>query len=89
MRTLAIVSLAAAFALPLAARAESIEDMSFDGIMKMKMIDTNKNNMVSKKEFLDMMGKMWDAKMKKMGVTGNAVTEAQMKEILMYLRAGG
>ena len=86
MRTLAILPLAA---LPLAATAETFEDMSFDGMMKMQMVDANKDGKVSKKEFLDMMGKMWDAKMKKMSIKGDAVSEAQMKEILMYLKAGG
>ena len=85
-RTLAILALAV---LPLAASAQTFEDMSFDGMMKMQMVDTNKDGKVSKKEFLDMMGKMWDAQTKKMGVKSDAVTEAQMKEILMYLKAGG
>lgn len=85
MRTLVILALAA---LPLAVSAETFEDMSFDGMMKMPMLDANKDGKVSKKEFLDMMGKMWDAKMKKMSVAGDAVSEAQMREILMYLKAG-
>lgn len=85
MRTLVILALAA---LPLAAPAQTLEDMSFDGMMKMQMVDANKDGKVSKKEFLDMMGKMWDVKMKKMNVKGDAVTEAQMREILMYLKAG-
>jgi hypothetical protein len=61
----------------------------FAEIMSMKMIDKNKDSMVSKKEFLDMMSMAWDMNAKKMGAKGDKMTDAQFKEILMYLKAGG
>jgi hypothetical protein len=45
--------------------------------------------MVSKKEYMDMMSMAWDMNAKKMGVKGDKMTDAQFKEILMYLKAGG
>ena len=61
----------------------------FAEIMAMKMMDKNKDGMVSKKEYLDMMSMAWDMNAKKMGVKGDKMTDAQFKEILMYLKAGG
>jgi hypothetical protein len=57
-------------------------------IMSMKMIDKNKDGMVSKKEFLDMMAMAWDMNASKMAVKGDMNSE-QFKQILMYLKAGG
>jgi len=61
----------------------------FQEIMSMKMMDKNKDGMVSKKEYMDMMSMAWDMNAKKMGVKGDKMTDAQFKEILMYLKAGG
>ena len=61
----------------------------FAEIMAMKMMDKNKDGMVSRKEFLDMMAMSWDMNAKKMGVKGDKMTPDQFKEILMYLKAGG
>ena len=61
----------------------------FAEIMAMKMMDKNKDGMVSKKEFMDMMGMAWDMNAKKMGAKGDKMTPDQFKEILMYLKAGG
>jgi hypothetical protein len=61
----------------------------FADIMAMKMMDKNKDGMVSKKEYLDMMSMAWDMNAKKMGVKGDKMTPDQFKEILMYLKAGG
>jgi EF hand domain-containing protein len=72
-----------------AAGPTSAEYYPFQEIMSMKMIDKNKDGMVSKKEFLDMMNMAWDMNAKKMGAQGNAMTADQFKEILMYLKAGG
>lgn len=89
MRTLVTLAVVAATTLPLAVRAETIEDMSFDGLMKMAMVDANKDGKVSKREFLEMMGKVWDARMKKAGMKGETMSEAQFRDmILMYLKAG-
>jgi len=61
----------------------------FQEIMSMKMMDKNKDGMVSKKEYMDMMSMAWDMNAKKMGVKGDKMTDAQFKEVLMYLKAGG
>jgi hypothetical protein len=58
-------------------------------IMSMKMIDKNKDGMVSKKEFMDMMSMAWDMNYKKMSGKANMMDDAQMKQFLMYLKAGG
>jgi hypothetical protein len=72
-----------------AAGPTSAEYYPFQEIMSMKMIDKNKDSMVSKKEFMDMMNMAWDMNTKKMGAKGDKVTPEQFKEILMYLKAGG
>ena len=41
------------------------------------------------REFMDMMTMAWEMNAKKMGVKGDMMTDAQFKEILMYLKAGG
>ena len=70
-------------------RAETMDDMKFGDLMKPKMMDTNKDGMVSRQEFMDMMGKMWDSKAKKMKVKGGMMTMAEFDEVLQYLKAGG
>lgn len=92
MRTLTptLAPLAAALLLaatPLA-RAETMDDMRFGDLMAPKMIDSNKDGMVSRAEFVDMMGKMFDAKAKKMGVKNGKMSMAEFNEVLMYLKAG-
>jgi hypothetical protein len=74
-----------------AARAETNDDMSFSGMFKADRIDKNKDKMVSKAEFLEMMGKMWDMKAKEMKVTDKDMKFSmdQYKQILSYLKAGG
>jgi hypothetical protein len=61
----------------------------FAEIMAMKMMDKNKDGMVSKKEYLDMMSMAWDMNARKMGVKGDHLTLDQFREILMYMKAGG
>ena len=85
--TVAATLLAAGTAL--AAGPTSAEYYPFQEIMSMKMIDKNKDGMVSKKEFIDMMNMTWDMNAKKMGAKGDVMTPDQFKEILMYLKAGG
>lgn len=65
------------------------EYFPFAEIMSMKMMDKNKDGMVSKKEFMDMMSMAWDMNAKKMAVKGDKMNSDQFKEILMYLKAGG
>lgn len=72
-----------------AAGPTNAEYYPFAEIMGMKMIDKNKDSMVSKKEFMDMMTMAWEMNAKKMGVKGEMMSDAQFKEFLMYLKAGG
>ena len=72
-----------------AAGPTNAEFYPFAEIMAMKMMDKNKDGMVSRKEFLDMMAMSWDMNAKKMGIKGDAMTAQQFQEILMYLKAGG
>jgi hypothetical protein len=72
-----------------AAGPTNAEYYPFQEIMSMKMLDKNKDGMVSKKEFIDMMNLTWDMNARKMGAKGEAMNADQFKEILMYLKAGG
>jgi hypothetical protein len=71
------------------ARAETIEDMRFGDIATMKMMDKNKDGMVSKAEFLEMMGKVYDMKAKQMKSKGGVMSSIEFDEFAKYLRAGG
>ncbi|MBG9386687.1 EF-hand domain-containing protein [Caenimonas aquaedulcis] len=71
-----------------AAGPTNAEYYPFAEIMSMKMIDKNKDGMVSKKEFMDMMTMAWEMNTKKMGGKPDMMTDAQFKEFLMYLKAG-
>jgi hypothetical protein len=70
------------------ARAETMDDMRFGDLMSAKMIDHDKDGMVSRAEFIDMMGKMWDARVRKMGVKNGKMTMTEFDEILKYMKAG-
>jgi hypothetical protein len=72
-----------------AAGPTNAEFYPFAEIMSMKMMDKNKDGMVSKKEFIDMMSMAWDMNAKKMGAKGDMLTVQQFGEVLMYLKAGG
>lgn len=72
-----------------AAGPTNAEYYPFAEIMGMKMLDKNKDGMVSRQEFLDMMAMTWDMNAKKMGVKEGKMTRAQFDEVLMYLKAGG
>ncbi len=72
------------------ARAETEADMSFDGMVKMARMDTNKDGRVSKKEFLDRMGAVWDMRAKKAAMKDGTMSADDFeKMVLMYLKAGG
>jgi hypothetical protein len=86
---IAIASALFASGTAFAANPTSGEFYPFAEIMSMKMMDKNKDGMVSKKEFMDMMSMAWDMNAKKMGVKGDNMTGDQFKDILMYLKAGG
>lgn len=75
-------------AAPAHAAKNTYEDMSFGDLMSEKMIDKNRDGMVSRTEFMDMMGKVWDMKAKEMNVKGGRMTPIEFNEILKYLHAG-
>ena len=72
-----------------AAGPANAEYYPFAEIMAMKMMDKNKDGMVSKKEYMDMMSKAWNMNAQKMGVKGEKMTQQQFNEVLLYLKAGG
>ncbi|HEY8047644.1 MAG TPA: EF-hand domain-containing protein [Ramlibacter sp.] len=86
--TLAAATLLAAAGSAYAAGTVS-EYYPFSEIMSMKMMDKNKDGMVSKKEFMDMMSMAWDMNAKKMTVKGDKMTTDQFNQLLQYLKAGG
>jgi Ca2+-binding EF-hand superfamily protein len=51
------------------------------GLFKMANMDKNKDGMISKKEFLDMMSKAWDMQAAEMKVKGGKMTGDQIKEL--------
>ena len=71
------------------ALAETNDDMSFSGMFKLDRLDRNKDRMVSRAEFLDQMGRVWDMKAKEMKAKRDLLTEQELQQVLMYLRAGG
>ena len=64
-------------------------DMSFDGMVAMPRIDANKDGRVSRKEFLERMGAVWDMKLRQMKVRGDTASAEDFKQIMLYLKAGG
>jgi hypothetical protein len=87
----AAITLAATLLAPgaFAAGPTTAEYYPFQEIMSMKMMDKNKDGMVSRKEFTDMMNMAWEMNAKKMGAKGDVMTPDQFREVLMYLKAGG
>lgn len=74
-----------AAALP--ARATNNAEAGYD--LTMAKMDADKDGMVSKKEFLDTMARVWDMKAKKMAMKGDKMAfDAFEREIMMYLKAG-
>ena len=65
-----------------------MEDNSFSGMMTMAKMDTNKDGMVSKAEYLAMMGKMWDMKAKEMKVKGDMMTPTDFAALVGFLSRG-
>lgn len=68
--------------------AAPAEDNSFSGMMKMVMMDTNKDGMVSKAEYLAMMTKIWDMKAKEMKVKGDMMTPTDFAALIGFLSRG-
>lgn len=71
-----------------AARAEAQDEKSFAAFFKMEQVDKNKDHMVSKAEFLEMMGKMWDMKAKEMKVKGGLMNPTDFEQVLTFMKAG-
>ena len=71
-----------------AARANTDGDNSFSGMMAMAKMDANKDGMVSKAEYLSMMGKIWDMKAKEMKVKGDMMTPADFAALVGFLSRG-
>lgn len=72
-----------------AARAETMDDNSFSGMFKPAAMDSNKDGMVSKAEFLAMMGKVWDMKAKEMAVKGDKMSGDELQKMVTWLSRGG
>jgi hypothetical protein len=68
---------------------EAMMDKSFMEMRSVKMMDKNKDSMVSKAEFIEMAGKMFDMRAKAMGIKNGKMSEAQLKEFYKDLYAGG
>jgi hypothetical protein len=86
-----ITALAATLALAsfsTAARAEAQDEKSFAAFFKMEQVDKNKDHMVSKAEFLEMMGKRWDMKAKEMKVKGGQMGPTDFEQVLTFMKAG-
>jgi hypothetical protein len=86
LATLAIAAAAFCGAAPALAAGETGDFYMFSELMGMKMMDKNKDGMVSKKEYMDMMSKAWDMNAKKMGVKGDKMTSDQFKDLMTYMQ---
>ena len=81
--------LAAAFvAVNSMAAAHVAGEMKVSDMMKSPMVDTNKDGMVSRAEFLEMAGKVFDMKAKEMKVTGGMMTAAQFTDAWRAMHGG-
>ena len=80
---IAIVTTAIAFgAFGTVARADGTNqnDSSFSGMWKMDYIDKNKDGMVSKTEFMEMMTKAWEMKAKEMKIKNDMMSAEEFKK---------
>ena len=57
-------------------------------MMKAPMMDTNKDGMVSKAEFLEMAGKMYEMKAKEMKAKDGMMTHAQFQDFWVSMSGG-
>ena len=57
----------------------------YSRLMMMKEMDANKDGMISKEEFLNMVSKLWDMKADEMKAKGGMLTPAQLKEVQKVL----
>lgn len=89
LRRIAVLATLAAACCAVQAQPTPAEYYPFAEIMSMKMIDKNKDGMVSKKEYMAMAEMAWDMNAKKMGMKGAGMTPDQFNQFLQYLKAGG
>ena len=68
-----------------AARAAEGDTQDPFMLFKMSILDKNKDGMVSKKEFMAMVEKAYDMKVKQMGAKGGLLSEDQMQALLKSL----
>jgi hypothetical protein len=89
-QVIAIVSTALALgAFGNAAHADNTaNDSSFSGMWKMDYIDKDKDGMVSKAEFIQLMGKMWDMKAKEMKIKEDKMKAEDFKKFRDTLLLG-
>ncbi len=72
----------------LTASAQTMDDNSLDGMFQMERVDKNKDGMVSKAEFLAMMGKAYDMKAKEMKVRGSKMKMEDYMAFSAFLSRG-
>jgi 3-keto-L-gulonate-6-phosphate decarboxylase len=73
------------------AAADTLPRARLKEMMSHSSMDTNKDGRVSREEFLAMMGKIYDMKMKDMGVSGGRLDAAQLEVLhrALWVAAGG
>ena len=84
-KTLAVPFLVAATLLAVQAPARAAELDEWQLMMSHKMMDKDHNGMVSRKEFIEMMGKAYDMKAKEMKADAKGMSEAELKAFLKSL----
>ncbi len=70
------------------AASHATGDMKPAEMMKAPMMDTNKDGMVSKAEFLEMAGKMYDMKAKEMKAKDGMMTHSQFQDFWISMHGG-
>jgi EF hand len=81
----ALVAVCALVALNSMAASHMGGEMKAGDMMKMEMMDKNKDGKVTRAEFVDMMGKMYDMKAKSMGVKGGGLDAAQLEAMRLWM----
>lgn len=74
LSTASLLAVAAVFAMPAHAQDSRSEDRLRH--FQMSMIDADKDGMVSRKEFMDMVSKVWDMEMSDMAKSGGDAMKA-------------
>jgi hypothetical protein len=74
-------SAAVALAVALSGAAAHAEGDVYSRLFEMKQMDADKDGMVSKDEFLAMVGKLWDMHTLEIKVKSNKMTPEQLREL--------